>query len=88
MIVSLLYRVGYTLRTSPWVRLSVGALLLTAGVLELFFGAGHGGLIAVGLLVLVGAATALRGGNARPVRDPEVEPPVTDRRSREPGRAD
>ena len=64
VLTDLMFRVGHAMHTRPWVQIVVGALVIIAGALGVFFGAGHGGLIVFGLLVLVGGATAIRGNRA------------------------
>jgi hypothetical protein len=68
VLTDLMFRVGHAMRARPRVRIVVGGLVIIAGAIGVFFGAGHGGLIAFGLLVFVGGATAIRGNRAR-VRD-------------------
>lgn len=65
MVTNLLFRIAHAVRASPWLQVVLGAVLLIAGALAVFFGAGHGGLIVFGVIVLVGGATAIRGANAR-----------------------
>jgi hypothetical protein len=57
----LAFELAHTLRTRPWVRMLIGAALIALGVLELFLGAGHGRIIAFGVLLLIGSAAAARG---------------------------
>jgi hypothetical protein len=83
-ISELLFRVAHAVRTRPLLQILVGALLLVAGALEMLFGAGHGGLIAVGVLVLVGGASAIWGGTARARQPAGHKDPLEESRSREP----
>jgi hypothetical protein len=83
-LTGVLFRVGQAVRTRPLLQIVVGVLLLVAGALEVLFGAGHGGLIAFGVLVLVGGATAIRGGNARARRTDGHKDPPEESRSRQP----
>jgi hypothetical protein len=83
-LTDLLFRVGHAVRTRPLLQILVGVLLLVAGALEVLFGAGHGGLIPFGVLVLVGGATAIRSGNARARQTYEHKDPIEESRSRQP----
>jgi hypothetical protein len=85
VLTDLLFRVGHVIRTRAWAQIVVGAFLVIAGALGVFFGAGHGGLIAFGLLVLVGGATAIRGNRARARSDAERDQRVEESGSDKPG---
>jgi hypothetical protein len=75
LFTDLLLRTGHAFRTRPWLRLFAGAILLCAGAANLFFGAGHGGLIAFGVLLLVGGAAAIKAGRTPAPRKPTDDPP-------------
>jgi len=64
----LAFRVGHTIRSNAWLRVLLGALIITVGALELILGLGHGRLIALGALLLAGGATAVRGRLRHPSR--------------------
>ena len=68
-------RVGHAIRTNPWVRMLLGAVIITGGTLELILGIGHGRVVAFGVLLLAGGATAVRERLSHPSRDDE---PPTD----------
>jgi hypothetical protein len=67
-------RVGHAIRTNPWLRMLLGAVIITAGTLELILGIGHGRLIALGVLLLAGGTTAARARLTHPNRDDEAQP--------------
>jgi uncharacterized membrane protein HdeD (DUF308 family) len=46
------------LRASPWGRAALGAVLVAAGVAAVVVGAGHGRLVAVGIVLLLGGLLA------------------------------
>jgi hypothetical protein len=75
VLADLMFRIGHAIRSRPWMQVVVGLLLVGAGALAVFVGAGHGGLIAAGALVLVGGVTAARGGCAQALKDTEDEAP-------------
>ena len=77
-LTDLMFRLGHVIRHRPWMQVVVGALLVGAGALAVLVGAGHGGLIAAGALVLVGGATAIRGGHAQASQNAEHEKPRED----------
>jgi len=80
VLTDLLFRVGHTIRTRPSAQIVAGVFLIIAGALGVLFGAGHGGVIAFGGLVLVGGATTIRGNRARARYDA-----ARDQRLKEPG---
>jgi hypothetical protein len=74
-LTNLIFRVGHAIRAHPWIQVVLGVLLVGAGALAVLVGAGHGGLIAAGALVLVGGVTAARGGRGRALKSPDDEAP-------------
>jgi hypothetical protein len=69
------WRVGYAIRTHPWVRILVGAVLIAVGILELVVGAGHGRIIAFGVLLVVGSVVAGRSRRLPDSDGDEKNPP-------------
>jgi hypothetical protein len=74
-LTDLMFRVGYAIRTQPWVQVVLGVFLVGAGALAVLVGAGHGGLIAAGALVFAGGVTAARGRRARALKNPDRHAP-------------
>lgn len=55
-------RAQRVVRENPWARALLGGVMIAAGVIWVIVGAGHGGLVAVGAVLLVGGvATGVRG---------------------------
>ena len=62
MLTSFLFRTAHLVQTHPSLRLLLGAILIGLGVVGVIAGGGHGGLIAAGVIAMIGGAAALRGG--------------------------
>jgi uncharacterized membrane protein HdeD (DUF308 family) len=61
-----LLRVAHVIRENPWARALLGGALIVFGLIWLVVGAGHGRLVAVGALLLIGGVGAgVRGLRTR-----------------------
>jgi hypothetical protein len=69
----LAFRLAHAIRTRPWIRMFIGCSLIAIGTLELLVGAGHGRLVAFGVLLVVGSATASRARRTERGRRDELE---------------
>ncbi len=56
---ALALRIVGAIQTHPTLRIALGLAVVAGGVVAVVIGAGHGGLIVVGILLVVGGASAV-----------------------------
>jgi hypothetical protein len=72
---SFFLRIFHAIQEHPWLRVLVGLILIGLGLVGVFAGGGHGGLIPVGIVVALGGAMAISGPRGIPGGPSEKEQP-------------